>query len=483
MWFAWGDGGCWMPWWSMDGGSTSVRDDVLAAGYQDGDVASVVALYAFSNDEEVWAAIGGGSYGTYCGVLGPAGYVGIPLCWGIENIEGYFTHEYLHQLDSIFASSGNPEDMFHADHADSFPFPDVCGRHFNFLISSTLDPQSWLQLYADWAIIRTAPDADGDGVPDSGESPITEETLGTATDDQDTDDDGLSDFEEIVAIYHDLADPVSADSDGDGLSDGDDPYPLYRLSNPDIACGAPVIDGVITSGEYTEIARFEQWEPDIGAVMYARWTEDTLYFAADVVDERLVTWFSEPWWCDHLEILINADREDWFIDNVPGNYRFMVVPKGRHGEVLGEDYYYDPDHGGWHTIDTGSVTTEYGLSTGGYVLEVAIPVNVMPALDVQMGGSIALTFDFVDIDQWEWPRYNVFTGRTGNNPGFVELELTSIYGDLNGDGVVGLADLTQLLANYGMTSDATYEDGDLEGDGDVDLVDLAELLSVYGTSC
>ena len=57
------------------------------------------------------------------------------------------------------------------------------------------------------------------------------------------------------------------------------------------------------------------------------------------------------------------------------------------------------------------------------------------------------------------------------------------FGDLDGDNDVDLADLAQLLSNYGTTSGASYEDGDLDGDGDVDLADLASLLAVYGTSC
>jgi hypothetical protein len=56
-------------------------------------------------------------------------------------------------------------------------------------------------------------------------------------------------------------------------------------------------------------------------------------------------------------------------------------------------------------------------------------------------------------------------------------------GDLDGDGDVDLTDLAQLLAHYGMTSGATYEDGDLDGDEDVDLTDLAALLANYGTTC
>ena len=57
------------------------------------------------------------------------------------------------------------------------------------------------------------------------------------------------------------------------------------------------------------------------------------------------------------------------------------------------------------------------------------------------------------------------------------------FGDLDGDGDIDLADLAQLLSNYGMTSGAVYEDGDLDEDGDVDLADLAALLAVYGTVC
>jgi hypothetical protein len=56
-------------------------------------------------------------------------------------------------------------------------------------------------------------------------------------------------------------------------------------------------------------------------------------------------------------------------------------------------------------------------------------------------------------------------------------------GDFDGDGVVGLYDLAQLLGHFGMTEGATHDDGDLDADGDVDLEDLAELFSLYGTVC
>jgi hypothetical protein len=57
---------------------------------------------------------------------------------------------------------------------------------------------------------------------------------------------------------------------------------------------------------------------------------------------------------------------------------------------------------------------------------------------------------------------------------------TGIPGDINHDGRVDLTDLAQLLAHYGMSEGASYEDGDINGDGGVDLTDLALLLAHYG---
>jgi hypothetical protein len=56
-------------------------------------------------------------------------------------------------------------------------------------------------------------------------------------------------------------------------------------------------------------------------------------------------------------------------------------------------------------------------------------------------------------------------------------------GDVNGDGVVDLADLALLLAHFGTLNGATVGDGDFDGDADVDLADLALLLSAFGSTC
>lgn len=56
-------------------------------------------------------------------------------------------------------------------------------------------------------------------------------------------------------------------------------------------------------------------------------------------------------------------------------------------------------------------------------------------------------------------------------------------GDTDGDCDVDLADLSALLAHFGMTRGATVEDGDTDGDGDVDLNDLAAALASFGSTC
>lgn len=57
-------------------------------------------------------------------------------------------------------------------------------------------------------------------------------------------------------------------------------------------------------------------------------------------------------------------------------------------------------------------------------------------------------------------------------------------GDLDGDCSVGLADLSQLLANFGSSGAAVRPaDGDVDRDLDVDLSDLTALLAQFGNDC
>jgi hypothetical protein len=87
--------------------------------------------------------------------------------------------------------------------------------------------------------------------------------------------------------------------------------------------------------------------------------------------------------------------------------------------------------------------------------------------------------------QWHFSLYAPICPNRGDAGRYCHADIDGSY-----DCIVGLADLAQLLGNYGMTTGATLLDGDVDpydpwfpGDGDVDLSDLAELLSQYGDDC
>ena len=135
---------------------------------------------------------------------------------------------------------------------------------------------------------------------------------------------------------------------------------------------------------------------------------------------------------------------------------------------------------GWIDNDTGGLTVQLLYDDGalaGDPLPIENPGSATgpPRITANStaGGFIVAWADHI----WETPgRHNILAqliGVTSDAP----------CPDLDGDGDVDLADLAQLLSNYGVTSGASFEDGDIDGDGDVDLSDLAALLAEYGTTC
>jgi hypothetical protein len=111
----------------------------------------------------------------------------------------------------------------------------------------------------------------------------------------------------------------------------------------------------------------------------------------------------------------------------------------------------------WYTIDGGGAM----FTTGG-TLELSGTVGQPDAGAALTGGDLRLVGGF-------------WAGAAAEEP--------FCFGDFDGDNDIDLADLANLLGNYGQSSGMAYEDGDLDGDGDVDLADLASLLGVYGTTC
>ena len=72
----------------------------------------------------------------------------------------------------------------------------------------------------------------------------------------------------------------------------------------------------------------------------------------------------------------------------------------------------------------------------------------------------------------------------GNDAFLARFSVTACPADLNNDGVIDLADLGILLADFGCTAGPPPAcPGDIDNDGDTDLADLGILLANFGTTC
>lgn len=186
-----------------------------------------------------FAPSGGGTYGAD---MRP----GSSHFLGGSDIAWLFVHEFHHQLDSQFAESGYPEHPFNHFSITPEGFADNFGEHY--------DGNAWLMRYwhgGDFGLwfvnkfgeVVTATDADGDGIPDDCPAvPLDEKRFGSDPTKADTDSDGLSDMNEVLAsswvfemlpavtnarAKYVLANPRNPDADGDGILDSQDPLPLY----------------------------------------------------------------------------------------------------------------------------------------------------------------------------------------------------------------------------------------------------------------
>ncbi|MBR0076687.1 MAG: VWA domain-containing protein [Synergistaceae bacterium] len=96
-------------------------------------------------------------------------------------------------------------------------------KGFSFRFDFNTPISKDITLYAKWWNHNDKTDTDGDGLIDS-----LENTFGTDINNPDTDDDGLTDYDELNFLEYN---PLAKDTDGDGTNDGDEDADGDKLTN------------------------------------------------------------------------------------------------------------------------------------------------------------------------------------------------------------------------------------------------------------
>jgi hypothetical protein len=355
---------------------------------------------AYDADAKAWRISGRGgglTMGLTKGSKDP-GWSWWPACAADYFIPGswLFTHEYGHQVDAMFDASGEPSfwgNHFAPQEGNVARF----GEHFDGMayVLRWWPEEKWFT--SDWGTVEFAADADEDGVPDDApELPLDEKRLGSDPHARDTDGDGLSDRDEVMAwngvltgLGQTWAQPIlpnlrDRDTDRDGKPDGADPYPLYPVPATIPHHSLVRDDRPTPSADWPVYHRFEA--QGVNARTSLAWDDDCLYVACRLDQPRGVF------------VQIDAADDGWFISK--DNYRLTVEPpKGPDQPCTVQLSLVNAAvPGKWPFNDETLVKPDaihcWADASDGYALVIAIPKSPETGLDLKPGETIGLNVGY-----------------------------------------------------------------------------------------
>ncbi len=401
------NGGYWLNPVDNDNDGISVEMDLLNRGVLRDQYDSINYLWAHNN--YTLPAAYGGLGGLIAWQLGTTGITENPIfqASGTPQFSTAFPHEMQHTIDFMLDSSGYP-DYFHADRP--WDYPGRFGEDWSYWVyEMRIWPlNDWLVLRAPWGNIQEAPDADGDGVPDEGMLPITEEALGSSTASNDSEGDGFSDLNEIMSGFFKNTGLNEVDLDGDFALDSNDAEPLYAV-NTQIPEKTHALDGnpddwdVLTDETNTSSA-------PLNATIYANWDSNFFYLMFIVdryasihfkIDANADGWFHGS---DNYEVAIDPSYSNPNDPSIVGKARIwdsseaMIAAKGY--PMWDDDSNY-PFERLLVTDDIGRYARSYGT---GYLVQLAIPQNaqtgMVPKYLSQLG--LRVTYEYLDRQYNSW---------------------------------------------------------------------------------
>lgn len=230
------------------------------------------------------------------------GYTGNPFQDRFSRQDWLITHEFHHQIDALMEASGYPE-YYHAD--QPWKMPGRFGEDFDFnahiIRNARLD--SWLDLK--FGTLAQTRDLDHDGVPDDDPTlPFDEKRLGGDPTKKDTDGDGLSDLQEVVAGMSIGSRLDVKDTDQDGINDERDAEPLYPIPSQILhVYGKPGTTQEVPEG-LTSLGRMTQQPDSVSAFFEMGWDEHFLYLFANCMTSTSKN--------VNLLFQIDANNDGWF---------------------------------------------------------------------------------------------------------------------------------------------------------------------------
>ncbi len=297
-------------------------------------------------------------------------------------------HEFNHQLDDIFLTSGYPEYWFNHI-SPTIGTADKFGEHFdaNAFILHMVPQEEWYDLK--YTTILKTIDTDQDGIPDNDlRLPLDEVRLNSNPLSIDSDGDGISDFDELKnsnwitegwgetyggnAFFPKLN---NQDSDGDGINDKEDEYPCYALKSQ-----------ILYSQNYLQLSRLIDFVDErTTATVFSGWNYDSLYFTFEM--NKLVP----------IKIMLDADANGWFL----GRENYLIILTHKNDSIVnikvqifdGTDPYKWP-HINETLGEINVVTARLLKNENHFQITVAIPKSKETGLFLHENKKISISIGF-----------------------------------------------------------------------------------------